>query len=219
MSPLETSPLANNPPLFPELFRDDVFHFETRRLWLRWPSLQDADAMQAVVLREQIARDGASWLSRPAAIEPLSCIAEARASNEAGRRLDLALARKSKPNELIGLIGVRPLARPKLLTLGFVLDVEHQGQGLMTEAVRALVGAVFHYTECEAIRGSHSNSNAATRRVLEKAGFRCVQQRASAHLRDDCRSMELRRGTRPVAPLGVRRDEPLAVGTSCGCGA
>ncbi len=28
--------------MFPDLTRDDVFRIETKRLWLRWPRIQDA---------------------------------------------------------------------------------------------------------------------------------------------------------------------------------
>src|SRR5512134_4101613 len=31
--------------MFPDLTRDDVFRLETRRLWLRWPRLADAQAI------------------------------------------------------------------------------------------------------------------------------------------------------------------------------
>ena len=31
--------------MFPELTRDDVFRLETRRLWLRWPRMADANAI------------------------------------------------------------------------------------------------------------------------------------------------------------------------------
>ena len=32
--------------MFPEIAKDDVFRIETRRLWLRWPRLADAPAME-----------------------------------------------------------------------------------------------------------------------------------------------------------------------------
>ena len=31
--------------MFPDLTRDDVFRIETRRLWLRWPTARDRDAI------------------------------------------------------------------------------------------------------------------------------------------------------------------------------
>ncbi|MBL7406437.1 N-acetyltransferase, partial [Escherichia coli] len=31
--------------MFPDLTRDDVFRIETRRLWLRWPTAKDRDAI------------------------------------------------------------------------------------------------------------------------------------------------------------------------------
>lgn len=216
-----TSPLIESPALFPEIFRDEIFRLETRRLWLRWPVEADARALETVVVREALAREGARWPEVVDAFDAARWIDEAQAGNAAGARFDLVLAAKSRPQELLGLIGVRPVQRAGVLSLGFVLDVEHQGQGLMTEAARALVGAVFRYTSCEGIRGSSGVRNLGSRRVLEKAGFRCVKRRGSAAHGDDCQSMELRRDEwagkpRPALPI---RGDAVPRELPCGCDA
>ena len=41
--------------MFPDLTRDDVFRIETRRLWLRWPKVQDAAAIERVHSNRTIA--------------------------------------------------------------------------------------------------------------------------------------------------------------------
>lgn len=209
--------------VFPDLFRDDVFRLETRRLWLRWPTLDDAQARHSVAWREALVRNTAAWPQPFPEDEPCAWIGEARAGNEAGQRLDLALAEKSDPGRLIGLIGVRSPGLGDELSLGFLLDVEHQGQGLMTEAVRALASLVFRYTGTKVIHGSSGIANVASKRVLEKAGFRCVERSADKRVPGGkavagCPSLELSRSDW----IGGKSRLRLGAGTErleCGCAA
>ena len=178
-------------PAFPDLFRDDVFRLETPRLWLRWPCLADASRLLEIVAVEAVARHTATWPHPFPEEEAAVRIEGARDSNEAGAGLVLALAEKSRPGRLIGLVGVgaaagtattasgcAPGRASGILELGYLLAVEHQGYGLMTEAVQALVGAVFRYSAADRIRGASGIMNIASRRVMEKAGFRLIGQRA-----------------------------------------
>lgn len=217
------TPLDDATAVFPDLFRDEVFRLETRRLWLRWPTLADAQALHSVAWREALARNAAAWPQPFPEGEPIRWINKARAGNEAGLRLDLALADKARPGQLIGLIGVRSLGRGNALSLGFLLDVEHQGQGLMTEAVRALAGAVFRYTETKVIHGSSGIANVASKRVLEKAGFRCVERSTAKRVQSTkavagCPSLELTR-TGWSGGASRFRKEAGAAEVPCGCAA
>ncbi len=42
--------------MFPDLFRDDVFRIETRRLWLRWPTARDAESILRLAGDPAVAR-------------------------------------------------------------------------------------------------------------------------------------------------------------------
>jgi hypothetical protein len=42
--------------MFPDIARDDVFRLETRRLWLRWPRVADAKAVERYSSRWEVAR-------------------------------------------------------------------------------------------------------------------------------------------------------------------
>jgi RimJ/RimL family protein N-acetyltransferase len=161
---------------FPGIFRDDVFHLETRRLWLRWPRPDDAQVLLEVAVAETAARNCSAWPEIARTLDPAAWIARARAANAAGERLDLAITGKRRPGELIGLVGLRPAVRPGTLSLGYMLRVDHQGQGLMTEAVRALVGTAFRFSPCGAIRAASAVANAASERVLLKSGFERVER-------------------------------------------
>lgn len=214
--------------VFPDLFRDDVLRIETLRLWLRWPTPADAQALHSVAWREALVRNTAAWPQPFPAGEPGLWISEARAGNAAGERLDLAITEKSRPGRLIGLLGVRSLGRADELSLGFLLDVEHQGKGVMTEAVRALAGVVFRFTGTKRIHGSSGIANVASRRVLEKAGFCCVERssarRGEAGLVETgkpvigCPSLELHRTAWSAGAFRLRK-ETGAAEVPCGCAA
>ena len=141
-------------PILPELFRDDALRIETRRLWLRWPARADAPALHEIASLEAVARHTATWPHPFPEGEALRRIERARAVSASGVGLILALALKARPGELIGTIGIVPEAAGGPLSLGYLLSVERQGVGLMTEAVRALVGTVFRYSGAQRICGA-----------------------------------------------------------------
>ena len=186
-------------PAFPDLFTDDALRIETPRLWLRWPSFQDVQRLHDVASREAVARPTATWPHPLPEGEALRRIERARSANARGNGIVLALTPKSQPKELIGIIGAgRDDDRPDRAEVGYLLDVAQQGRGLMTEALGALSDAVFLYTALCGLTGASGLKNAASRRVMEKAGFRPVGQRKyDAPARGgfiDCTELELTRG-------------------------
>jgi RimJ/RimL family protein N-acetyltransferase len=50
------------------------------------------------------------------------------------------------------------------------------GRGYATETVRAMVDFIFERFQCAEITADHFNDNPASRRVLEKAGFKVTGQ-------------------------------------------
>jgi [ribosomal protein S5]-alanine N-acetyltransferase len=56
--------------------------------------------------------------------------------------------------------------------LGYWIDAEHQGRGLMTEAVSAATTFAFGPARLHRIQAAVMPRNAASQRVLEKAGYR-----------------------------------------------
>jgi RimJ/RimL family protein N-acetyltransferase len=98
------------------------------------------------------------------------CIA-ARA--EAPRRIfELGIARRAT-GELIGGCGLRVI-RPDAAEgeIGYVLRRDCWGQGLMGEAVAALLGYGFGTLALHRISATTDPQNIASARVLEKCGFR-----------------------------------------------
>jgi RimJ/RimL family protein N-acetyltransferase len=155
--------------MFPELFRDDVFRLETRRLWLRWPTARD----EAAIERFAGAREVAAMTARIPHPYPkgtaASFIYHARVANAQGSALTFMLAPLARPHEAIGTIDLHD--EDGVPTLGYCLGLSHWGKGLMSEAVVTLTATTFLMTGFETIGALVRKDHPASRRVLEKAGF------------------------------------------------
>ena len=82
--------------MFPDLTRDDVFRLETRRLWLRWPRLADAQAVVRLAGEKAVA-EMTAFIPHPYPPEiGERFIFQARQSNADGRSLQLAITPKGK---------------------------------------------------------------------------------------------------------------------------
>lgn len=159
--------------MFPDLTRDDVFRLETRRLWLRWPRQADtADVTRLAGDRAVAAMTGAVPHPYPAG-EAERFVIEARRANAEGARLTMAIAPRAKPATLIGMVAIAA-DRDGRPFIGYWLGTPHWGDGLATEAVRALIDAYFGYTAGVELTASVRVINPASRRVVEKCGFAAV---------------------------------------------
>ncbi len=155
--------------MFPDLTRDDVFRIETSRLWLRWPCAKDADAVLRLAGDPAVAGMTARIPHPLPRAEVDGFLLQARAGNAAGTGLTLALARRSAPADLVGIVGLfGDAAEPEI---GYWLGRPHWGAGLMGEAVAAVVDAYFAYAGGHTLRSSARTDNPASRRVLERCGF------------------------------------------------
>lgn len=64
----------------------------------------------------------------------------------------------------------------KLKEIGYVLSKTYWGQGLMPEAVRAVISFCSSVYGLDALTIRHFSHNASSRRVIEKCGFQFVRQ-------------------------------------------
>lgn len=86
--------------------------------------------------------------------------------------------------KVIGSLGIetyREADFPELSALqarsiGYVLSKDYWGQGLMTEAVTAVIRYLFEEVRLDAIHIGHFTWNLRSRRVIEKCGFRPVRE-------------------------------------------
>ena len=157
--------------MFPDLTRDDVFRLETRRLWLRWPRVADAQDIVRLAGEKAVAEMTAR-IPHPYPPEQAgSFVLRTRQANADGRGLAMAVTPKGKPHCLIGMAGIDPRGPDRTPTLGYWLGLSSWGKGYATEAARALIDALFSYTEESEVVASARVINPGSRRVLEKCGF------------------------------------------------
>lgn len=189
--------------MFPELARDDVFRLETRRLWLRWPRESDAPALTALAGDWDVAQMTATMPHPYGDEDAARFILDARAANSRGAALRFALTLKTFPRKFVGLIGVEAAGHGA--RLGFWLGRPFWGAGLMSEAVEAVTDAFFRVTEGDQLSALALPGNAASRAVLEKAGFVEVERLESG---------PGRHSDSPVARLVLRRRDWQGAGSS-----
>lgn len=162
-------------PLFPDVTRDDVFRLETHRLWLRWPRHADATALRGFAGRREVAEMTGTWPHPLPEGELERRIFEARKENATGASLVLAITPRARPNQQIGLIGVgrgKQGVSEADVEIGYMLHPDFWGQGLVVEAVQSVLDTLFGYTATQTVGASARVVNPASRRVLEKCGFR-----------------------------------------------
>ena len=159
--------------MYPDLTSDDIFRIETKRLWLRWPRASDSAAITEFVSLAEVAQMTRTPYPYPPG-EAERFILKARADNASRMALVLAITQKGGAQQPVGLISA-VLVAARDIELGYVLAPSAWGKGLGSEAVKALVDAVFSLTPANLILASSGIDNFASRRVLEKTGFALVE--------------------------------------------
>ena len=79
-------------------------------------------------------------------------------------------------DDLIGGIGLTP-AEDDFYELGYWLGIEYWGQGYATESVMELLNYAKSNTSCEKFKANVFKENVASAKVLEKNGFKRVEDR------------------------------------------
>lgn len=156
--------------MFPDIARDDVFRLETRRLWLRWPRVADAKAVERYSSRWEVARMTSRIPHPYPPGEAERFIFTAREANALGRDLILVIAPIRGKREPIGMLSLES-RREGRLTLGYALAPEVWGKGFATEAASAAIEAGFTLTNAVEMLATAHVENPASRRVLDKCGF------------------------------------------------
>lgn len=209
--------------MFPDLTRDDIFHLETKCLWLRWPRASDAKDITRFTSLAEAAEMTAAIPHPTLAGEAEPFILRTRAENASGMGLVLAMTPKGRVAQPIGLVSVMLSAKGEL-ELGYILSPSVWGRGFASEAVRAVLSTLFTLTGVEMVFARTRPANIASRRVLEKCGFTYagtgfvfLEARGGSH---PCERFILDRmtwakqcGGRPMAPM-VQQQPDLFGSTS-----
>lgn len=148
----------------------------SERLLLRAPTLALADAVLDYQLRNRahFARwdpplpDG--FFERDGTAERLAQGEQAFAAGSAWRYW---FAMRDRPTHLIGQVHFSQVARGAFqnAVLGYSLDEQAQGQGLMHEALRTAIAQMFGPTRLHRIQAAVRPENRRSRAVLERLGF------------------------------------------------
>jgi ribosomal-protein-serine acetyltransferase len=135
--------------------------------------LEEGDAGELYRLIESNRAYLAPWLpwaagqTREATLE---FIRMTRRQEAAGDGFQLALL---SGDAIVGMAGFHGVNWPHgSTTIGYWLDEGHQGRGLMTRAVRALVGHAFGEWDLHRVEIQAAIGNARSRAIPERLGFR-----------------------------------------------
>lgn len=139
--------------------------FETERLVLRTPRLEDAKAIAALANDRRIA-ENTRRIPHPYRLDD----AEQFIAATAGMKGEMALMITRQDGGLIGGCGLSMLDG-QAPEIGYWLGVPHWGKGYATEAVRALIDYAFTELNHTALQAGARVTNPASRRILEKCGF------------------------------------------------
>ena len=137
---------------------------KTRRLILRAPVADDAEAIATLINDRRIAENMAR-IPYPYSIEDAETFID-MAANGSESFFVITLANGG----IVGGGGIATL-RADGPEIGYWIGVKHWGRGYATEAARAFIDHAFRDIGMKDLRAGARVSNPASRRVLEKCGF------------------------------------------------
>lgn len=151
----------------------------TERLALRAPRTTDVPELRRVLRTN--ATHLRPWSAAPGPGEdPASLTAVSRAvlrhrrEWKRGQAFVLVITPRADDRRIVGRIALGGvlLGAFRNAYLGYWIDSEHQGRGLMTEAVRATTAFAFETVGLHRVQAAVMPSNVASQRVLAKIGYR-----------------------------------------------
>jgi RimJ/RimL family protein N-acetyltransferase len=172
----------------PEMYPDDQkknrpgktksnrIRLETPRLNLHKPHRNDLSAIAREIGNAQVACNLATVPHPYSFIDATNWFAGINA-NWAMNSFTFGIYEKTRPDELIGVASINNLlaTRDPRPTLAYWLALDHWGQGLMSEAVGALLAFAFERLNVPVVEATYLKENPASGRVMEKNGFQRVE--------------------------------------------
>jgi len=143
-------------------------------------SLQPWDVIDCEKMQDMVQRNRASlarfmpWVHYPMSFEELvHWVAKARTDYFSGTSFLWAII-NDETAEIIGNISLRSVGQyrnPNAMEIGYWMDQEYSGKGLMTLACKMVVALGFSHFGLDRIQISCNKENLASQRVIEKCGF------------------------------------------------
>lgn len=151
----------------------------TPRLLLRPVEGTDAEALWPFVSDPNLPRL-MDWDPHRHISETKSFLTAMKEARERGSDIAWAIVHGQQRVGMIGLHGITRVLRSwrvERAELGYWIGPPHQGQGFVTEAAREVLRFGFEELGLHKIVVNSVDENAASRRVIEKLGFRLVGER------------------------------------------
>ncbi len=142
--------------------------FQTERLRLRKPTLEDADVIFCAYAQDSEVTKYLTWRPHRNTEDTHEFIRSCLAGWNDAKSFHWAIIGK-KQNKLIGMIAARVDAHR--WELGYVLTRAYWGKGYMTEAVKALLQWALTQPDIYRVWSVCDVDNVASARVMEKAGM------------------------------------------------
>jgi RimJ/RimL family protein N-acetyltransferase len=149
---------------------------DTDRLVLRSPIAGDAPEISRLLGNWQVAH----WLVRvpfPYRTEHAELWIKRSAEERAAGQGWPFLMVLAGSNKIVGSMDLSLESDDRTGTLGYWLGEDYWGQGLATEAARAVIRFAFEIAQLDQVNASALPDNARSMRVLEKAGLAHVERR------------------------------------------
>lgn len=147
---------------------------ETDRLFLRFPARTDIPFIFEASQYEGFT-DGMGW-------EPLTSLEELDGPMERmvkaweeGKGFQFSIAQKES-HQFLGRISIRQTDRSSVWNVGFWTHPKYHGQGVMTEALQAMLAFGFERLSASRIEAEYAVWNEASKKVLEKVGMEFVRR-------------------------------------------
>ena len=144
--------------------------FETKRLVLRKPRLDDARAIFEGWSQDQEVTRYLTWRPHEQVEQTQEFVQSCIRAWEGETRFPYMITLKGN-DEVIGMIDPR-IEGPKV-GIGYVAARAHWGKGYVPEATRAIIDWAFQQPFIYRVYATTDVENIASRRVLEKVGMQC----------------------------------------------
>jgi ribosomal-protein-serine acetyltransferase len=130
---------------------------------------RDADELHALIERnrDELAK-WLSWAQQPSASGTREYVASVLSGEAEGRRVQRAIVRREA---IVGDVGLFIARENATAAIGYWLDLEHRGRGVISAAVRQLARDGFERLALHRIEIRTDVLNAASRAVAERLGF------------------------------------------------
>lgn len=133
---------------------------------------EDAPSLAQAADNPDIARNLRNVFPSPYTLEDAAWYIQDCIANAQNKQISYAIAADGKAVGSIGIF-VKEDVYEKSAELGYWLAQDYWGQGIMTGAVQKICKEAFEAFDIVRIFAEPFADNAASRRVLEKAGFTC----------------------------------------------